>query len=141
MKQPMKWILINEQENYVVFRCSVCNSEITVKYGEELPYCKHCESEPDGEQFAMKYGYDVTSLVELLQEVKNGLFSTKHRAVIGMVEDILIDQERAIKNLKNNNKQLTNDVLQLSRWLKTIDKMYQKEVSSLEKWLKSEDDR
>ncbi|MBE6784167.1 MAG: hypothetical protein E7536_09180 [Ruminococcaceae bacterium] len=54
MKQTMKWILINEQEDYVVFRCSVCNSEITVKYGEELPYCKHCESEPDGEQIAKK---------------------------------------------------------------------------------------
>ena len=54
MKQTMKWLFVKDEGESVVFRCSACNSEITVKYGEELPYCKHCESEPDGEQIAKK---------------------------------------------------------------------------------------
>lgn len=54
MKQTMKWLFVEIQGDSAVFRCSVCNSEISVKQGEELPYCKHCESEPDGEQFAKK---------------------------------------------------------------------------------------
>ena len=47
----MKWLFVEIQGDSVIFRCSVCNSEISVKQGEELPYCKHCENEPDGELF------------------------------------------------------------------------------------------
>ncbi len=54
MKQTMRWLFVEEQGNSVVYRCSVCNSEISVKHGEELPYCKHCESEPEGEQRSEK---------------------------------------------------------------------------------------
>lgn len=38
----MQWIKTSE----TTFKCSICNSEIEVEQGEEIPdYCKHCESE------------------------------------------------------------------------------------------------
>lgn len=42
----MRWVFVKNKDNECVYRCSHCGTCVTFKKGEELPYCKFCDSEP-----------------------------------------------------------------------------------------------
>ena len=119
MKQTMKWLFVEEQGNSVVYRCSVCNSEISVKYGEELPYCKHCESEPDGEQIANKMSDN--EIIKALESCSKrgdcegclyGHFCNGDLTIIVKYAlDLITRKQAKIEALQMDNSQLQSDII------------------------------
>lgn len=118
MKQTMEWLFRKQDSESITYRCSVCNSEISVKHGEELPYCKHCESEPDGEQIANKMSDNeiIQSLSDLVKSTERIKHCGTKKVIVGaeLLKDILnfINSRQAkIEALQMDNSQMQSDII------------------------------
>ena len=150
MKQTMKWLFVKDEGESVVLRCSVCNSEITVKYGEELPYCKHCECEPECDIVIGKIRYytcepnikldnkldnldnNSTNIMtddEIVQALKHDAISEFDHWVI----DLINRQKAEIETYSQNIKQLTSDHRILQQSFDNVKGLYEKEKAKVEK--------
>jgi hypothetical protein len=116
MKQTMEWIFRKQDSERITYRCSVCNSEISVKHGEELPYCKHCESEPDGEQIANKMSDNdiIKALNECLTEpcgIQSFIYAVRNALDLitrqkEQIEGLIAGQETLQKYIAEKDKEI-----------------------------------